>query len=145
MKTPYDSAMRIQQREIDDVRVAINVQVNQLVQVESSRAAVEAAMEREAAVAAGDVMFSSHAYVARMCAEKARLARDQAMIDAQLVGLRSKAVAAYSSFKAIETAADGFRETADRAIANAEQTHIDDFAATAFVQARQTTRRSLAS
>ena len=102
-------------------------------------------MEREAAVAAGDVMFSSHAYVARMCAEKARLARDQAMIDAQLVGLRSKAVAAYSSFKAIETAADGFRETADRAIANAEQTHIDDFAATAFVQARQTTRRSLAS
>ena len=141
MKTPYDGAIRVQQREIDDVRVAINVQVNQLVQIESSRAAVDAAIEREAAMAASDVTFPHHNYVARMCAQRARLREDQALVDAQLVRLRSKAAAAYGSFRAIESAADGFRTLAERAIANAEQAQIDDRAAAALTRVSHTLRR----
>ena len=141
MKTPFDGALRVQQREIDDVRVAINVQVNQLVQIESSRAVVDATIERETAAAADDLNFSYHNYVARMCAERARLREDQAHVDALLARLRSKAAAAYGSFKAIETAADGFKTSAERAIANAEQAQIDDRAASAFTRMRYAQRR----
>lgn len=137
MKTPYDGAMRVQQREIDDVRVAINVQVNQLVQIDSQRAEVDASIEREGEIAAGDMMFSYHAYVARMCAQRARLSEDKAVVDAQLSRLRSKAAAAYGSFKAIETAADGFRASAERDAANAEQAQADDRAAAAFLRLRR--------
>ncbi|AGH49076.1 MULTISPECIES: hypothetical protein [Sphingomonadales] len=141
MKTPYDGAMRVQQREIDDVRVAISVQVSQLVQIENNRAEVEAAMEREARIAAGDILFSSHAYVERMCAQRARLREDQAVVDAQLGRLRNKAMAAYSSFKAIESAADSFRTEAERARENAEQAQLDDRSATAFALGRGPVRR----
>lgn len=142
MKTPYDGAMRVQQREIDDVRVAINIQVNQLIQIENSRASVNDALAREAALAASDVALSSHAYVARMRAERARLAVDQAMIDAQLGLLRGKAIAAYGSMKTIETAADTYRDEAERVDANAEQSRIDDFSATVFLQGRLAARRA---
>ncbi|MCJ8157723.1 hypothetical protein [Sphingomonas sp. LaA6.9] len=142
MKTPYDGAMRIQQTEIDDVRVAINIQVNQLVQIENSRAQVNAAIEREAAIAAGDVQFSSHAYVARMRAERARLAVDQSVVDARLAQLRNRAVSAYSAFKAIESAAVDYREDAEREHANAEQAGIDDFSAARFVKERHAARRA---
>ncbi|RJF85739.1 hypothetical protein [Sphingomonas cavernae] len=142
MKTPYDGAMRIQQSEIDDVRVAINVQVNQLIQIENSRTVVNAAIERETAIAADDIQFSSHAYVARMRAERARLAADQSVVDARLAQLRNRAVSAYGAFKATESAADGFREDAERTRANAEQAGIDDFTATSFVQGRQAARRA---
>lgn len=134
MKTPYDGAMRVQQREIDDVRVAINIQVNQLVQVETSRTAVDAAIARETAIAADDVLISSHAYVERMRAVRARLTEDQAAIDARLGQLRAKAAAAYGSLKAIESAADNFRDEAERASASAEQSRLDDFAAAALVR-----------
>lgn len=142
MKTPYDTAMRIQQSEVDDVRVAINIQVNQLVQVESARSAVDAALVRESAVAVDEALLPSFAYVARMRAERARLTQDQAVIDARLGQLRTRAVAAYSSLKAIESAADGFRAEAERQSSNAEQTGIDDLAASALVRNRAAARRA---
>jgi hypothetical protein len=142
MKTPYDTALRVQQREIDDMRVAINVQVNVLNQVERSREAVNEKIVSEAAIAASDIGMSSHAYIARMRAEQSRLSNDQAAISARLGQLRSKAVAAYGAFRAVETAADGFRDEAVRASANAEQAGMDDFAAVSFINARRSARRA---
>lgn len=142
MKTPYDGALRVQQVEVDDVRAAISIQINQLVHVENSRAAVDDALAREAALMAGDPHLSSSAYLARMRAERTRLTHDQAAIDARLGQLRSRAVAAYSSFKAIESAAQSFREEAERTLDKAEQARIDDASAASLGRNRFAARRS---
>lgn len=137
MKTPYDSAMRIQQREIDDVRVSINIQVNQLVQVESSLDAAERAVAREGASAAQDPMMSSYAYITRMRAERARLDADRKAAGQQLDRLRVQAANAYGSLSAMETAADRHRADQIRTAESAEQSRIDDFAAIGFLRARR--------
>ncbi len=137
MKTPYDGALRVQQRAIDDVRVAINIEVSQLVQVESSARAVEAAVVRESQVAADDPMMSTFAYVSRMRAERVRLDQEGKVIAGRLDRLRAEAVAAYGSFKAIDGAAGRYRAEEERAVANAEQARADDFSGAAFLRARQ--------
>ncbi|WOK37749.1 hypothetical protein [Sphingomonas sp. C3-2] len=142
MKTPYDSALRIRQSEIDDVRVAISVQVNQLTQIENSKAVVETRIQRETEIAAGDALMSSFAFVQRMRAERARLNSDKVKADTRLGQLRTEAVAAYGALRAIETAADSFRAEAESELARAEQTRSDDFAATAFVRRQAGMRRN---
>jgi hypothetical protein len=126
MKTPYDAAIRMQQREIEDMRVVINVQINQLVHNESSDAEARAAMEREAQVAAGDLNFSSYAYLSRMNALRVTLREDRTAMEERLAGLRSRAAMAYGSCRAMEVAANDYRAEEERVIVNAEQTMIDD-------------------
>jgi hypothetical protein len=83
----------------------------------------------------------SHAYLQRMRGERRQLAATQVVLKAKLDELRDQAVDAYGTFRAIETAADGFRQDAQRVIANAEQAGIDDFAAMSFIKARRAMRR----
>lgn len=142
MKTPFDAALRIGRREIDDMRLAINVQINQLVQVDNSRATVDATVARETRAAGDDALLSTHAYMMRMRAERARLEADKAMMDARLDMLRSRAAAAYGAHRAVESAAENFREEAARADASAQQARSDDRAATAYIEARCIGRRA---
>lgn len=137
MKTPYDTAMRIRQREIDDVRVSISIQVNQLVRVESSLDAAERSVAREGASAATDPMMSTYGYITRMHAERTRLDADRKVIGQQLDRLRGQAATAYGSLSAMETAADRHREDETRLVESAEQSRIDDFAAIGFLRARR--------
>lgn len=134
MKTPYDTAMRVRRREMDDMRLSISVQLNQLVSIESSKAAVDETLTRESRLATGDHGLASHAYIERMRAQRAQLARNKADADEQLSQLRARAVAVYGGFKAIETASDTYREDAARSVAQAEQGLIDDLAAAAFIR-----------
>ncbi len=140
MKTPFDGAIRIQRREIDEMRVAINVQVERLVEIEAAQVDHDAALRNEHDVAGGDLLLSSHAYMARMNAERRRLAQDRAVVDVQLTQLRTRATAAYGMSKAIEAAADSYRDEATQADAAAEQGQLDDQAATRFVRGRFTPR-----
>jgi hypothetical protein len=134
MKTPFDGAIRIQRREIDEMRVAINVQVDRMVEIESAQVDHDTAMHRERAVAGEDLLFSSHAYMARMNAERRRLAEDRAVVDVQLTQLRTRATAAYGMSKAIEDAARAYCEEQLQAEASAEQGRLDDQAATRFLR-----------
>ncbi len=95
-----------------------------------------------AEVSAEDVRLSSHAYIARMQAERERLARDQAAIDAHLTQLRAKAVDAYGAFKAISSAAENYRDEMTQAAASAEQGHLDDLSAAGLTRERLDARRS---
>lgn len=142
MKTPYDTAMRVQRREIDEMGVTINVQVNLLNQIERAREDAGHTLTRERDLSSRDFTLSSHAYMERIRAEQARLTRDGATQNARLDQLRNKAAAAYGAFRAIEVAADGFREEAERRSANAEQAGIDDNAATSFLKARFMSRQA---
>jgi hypothetical protein len=136
MKTPFDGAIRIQRREIDAMRVAINVQVDRLVAIEVAQVDHDATVRNERDLAGGDLLLSSHAYMARMHAERRQLAQDRSVVDGHLAGLRTRATAAYGMSKAIEAAADGYRHDAIQAEATAEQGHLDDQSATRFARGR---------
>ncbi len=141
MKTPYDAALRVQQREIDEMSAAISSHSGVLGEVEKARDRVSKSMTREADLASGDLGVCSHAYLQRMRHERRQLTAREVLLKARLDELRDKAVDAYGTFRAIETAADGYRQDAARVIANAEQAGIDDFAAMSFIKARRAMRR----
>lgn len=141
MKTPFDGAIRVGQREIDEMRVAISAHVEQLGRVEAARAENEQETRRQREVAGDDVLLASGAYMDRMRAERAQLTKAQAIVDMRLTQLRSDAVAAYGTFKAISAAADNWRHEAEQAIAHTEQGHLDDVANAKFVNDRRTARK----
>jgi hypothetical protein len=134
MKTPFDGAIRVRRREIDAMRVAISVEVDRLVEIDGAETDAAARMRHERSVAADDGLLSSHAYMMRMAAERTRLARDRAVVDAKLIQLRAGATAAYGVSRAIEAAADGFRAEATQAAAAVEQGALDDLSAASFVR-----------
>lgn len=145
MKTPYDAALRVQQREIDEMSIAISREAGVLAAVEQARDDANAAMRREADLAGADMSTGfgvpSHGYFARKRAEQRQLTGLQAELSARLDAMRSEAVEAFGTFRTIENAADTFRQEAERVQANAEQAGIDDLAAAAFIKARKAIRR----
>jgi hypothetical protein len=144
MKTPFDGAIRVGRREIDEMRIAISVEIDQLVQIETARLDNERETSRQREVAGDDVLLSSHAYLARMRVDRARLQADQAVVDHRLAQLRAKAVTAYGTLKGVSAAADTWRVEAEQAIATAEQEHLDDLANALFVRDRQLARKGRA-
>ncbi len=136
MKTPYDSAVRIREREAGEVRLAISDQNSRLTEVEASRRTIDCALARETELAAADPMLSTFGYLSRMQAERARLDEHRRAIQQRLDRLRDEAAATYGSLHAIQTAAAGYREEQYRAAASAEQAGIDDLSSAAFIRAR---------
>jgi flagellar biosynthesis chaperone FliJ len=134
MKTPFDGAIRLGQREIDEMRIAISIEVAQSVQIEAARDANLREMERQRAHAADDALLSSHAYMTRLRDERARLRQTQHQVDEKLQSLRAKAITAYGTLKAVSTAAESWRTDAEQAIAKTEQGHLDDLTNANFVR-----------
>jgi hypothetical protein len=143
--TPYDAALRLRQREMDDMRVSISVEVNQLVVIERRRDAIDDSVRAEVQLAFADHGFSAHAFVARMRAQRDALSRDRAAVDARLNSLQLQAAEAYGSLRAIEGAAGRYRDEVTRVAATAEQSQIDDFSAARFTRALRDARRIRAS
>ncbi|CAN5541314.1 hypothetical protein BH10PSE14_BH10PSE14_13670 [soil metagenome] len=141
MTTPYDAALRLRQREMDDMRVSISVEVNQLIVIERRRDAIDDSVRTEVQLATADHGFSAHAFVARMRAQRDALSRDRAAVDARLNSLQLQAAEAYGSLRAIEGAAGRYRDEATRVAATAEQSQIDDFSAARFTRALRDARR----
>lgn len=134
MKTPYDAALRLRQRELDEVVNAINAEAGALGAVEQERARVAAALRREADLAATDLTLVSPGWQRRMRGERQALAQQQRELEGRLERLRGCAADAYGVLRGIETAADGFRAEARRGEAAAEQSASDDRSATLFVR-----------
>ncbi|SEI77749.1 flagellar export protein FliJ [Sphingomonas sp. OV641] len=141
MKTPYDPALRVLQREMDDMRASIGVAADQLAQLERHRAAITASIGSEQMLASSDWSMPATAYFSRARAERKRLAHDAAAASTRLAALRDKAVESYGSLRAVETAADDYRENATRALANADQARIDDFASARIARQLRHARR----
>lgn len=141
MKTPYDAALRVRQREIDDMRISINVEVNQMVVLDGQRRMIEHQVRAERDVASAHHGFSAQAFAARMHAKRAGLGRERDAADGRLTLLRAKAVEAYGSLSAIGAAADRHRDAAARVAALAEQAQLDDFSAARFTRALHAARR----
>jgi hypothetical protein len=138
--TPFDTALRVQRREVDAVKVSISVEVERITTLESQARSHDAAVREERALAYS-MPFATDAWSARMKAERIRLDEAAYLAQARLGRLRAKAVEAYGTMRAIEGAAERHTDEAERTIALAEQSAIDDIAAARFLRARAATRK----
>lgn len=134
MKTPYDSALRAMQREVDALRSSIGEVAERLAEVETMRQAVSDAIRHESAMASLDWSLSADGYFTQARARRERLAEERRAAEARLDLLRHEAVKRYGSVRAMEGAAGEFREEANRTIATAEQARVDDFAGARFAR-----------
>jgi hypothetical protein len=134
--SPFDTALRVQRREVDAVKVSISVEVERIATLESQTHAHDATMREERALAAA-LPFASDAWTQRMKAERIRLDEAAYLAQARLGRLREQAVEAYGTMRAIEGAAERYETEAERVAALAEQGAIDDLAAARFLKARR--------
>lgn len=139
--TPFDTALRVQRREVDAVKVSISVEVETITTLTSQAYAHDVRMREERALAA-TVPIASDAWRLRMKAERARLDQQAQLANMRLTTLRAQAVEAYGTMRAIEGAADRFKDEAERVAAGAEQAMIDDISAAKLVIARRNAERS---
>ncbi|MDG2534050.1 hypothetical protein P6144_10360 [Sphingomonas sp. HITSZ_GF] len=139
--TPFDTALRVQRREVDSVKVSISETITTITTITHQTEAHEIRMREERALAA-TVPIASDAWTQRMKAERARLDHQAQLAQIRLTHLRGKAVEAYGTMRAIEGAADRFKDEAERIAATAEQAQIDDIAAAKLIRARKAAERN---
>jgi hypothetical protein len=140
MKTPYDSALRVQQRAIDAIRVRIGDAADEQAALVDACAEVDATLDRERGVSAGDWTLASHAYLRRMRRTRTRIEHDRDRIDGVLDGLRDDIVSAYAPLRAIEGAVERFGAATRHGEATAEQARADDFSGARIAAAGRVTR-----
>jgi len=138
--TPFDTALRVQRREVDVVKVSISVEVERITTLETQTRTHDARMLQERALA-NSLPIASDAWTARMKAERALLDEAAYLAQARLERLRAQAVEAYGTMRAIEGAAERYEDDAERTVALAEQAASDDISAARFLRARAITRR----
>lgn len=131
--SPYSTALRLQNRRVDDVRLAIRLEAETLARATEGQRSHEHTVARERAIQ--QVWFSTDAWATRMRREQARLAAEQQASDARLAQLRTQAAEAYGAKRAIEEAEGRWHDTAEAAEAAAEQAEIDDLSAVRFIRA----------
>ena len=136
MKTPYDSALRIRQREIDDLSARIGAEAGLLADLDAALRELDATVDRERAFSAGDLSFSADRYRERMREVRATLEAERAAAGNRLEELRGLAINAISMRRAMETAAELFIDEEIRAEENAIQAGLDDVTTAAVVQRR---------
>lgn len=139
MRTPFDTALRMQQRTVDDLKVAIGASLDRIAGFEAQARALTERM-REERVLAHALPFASDAWLATARHAQTRLGEEAEAERARLLQLREQAREAYGTCRAIETAAERFRADAEREAEAAEQAAIDDIAATRFLRTRKRNR-----
>ncbi|MBJ6122078.1 hypothetical protein [Sphingomonas mollis] len=136
MKTPYDAPLRVAERELDAVRTDIGKALDELQRVEQALVAIDAALAREAVVAAADTRMVAERYFARARDQRSQLGTARVTAQGRLEALRAKAVECYGSRKAIESAATRYRIEAEHAAVAAEQSALDDMVAARRIRRR---------
>jgi hypothetical protein len=139
--TPFDTALRVQRREVDTVKVSISETITTITTITHQTNAHDIRMREERALAA-TVPIASDAWTLRMKAERARLDHQAQLAQVRLTHLRGKAVEAYGTMRAIEGAADRFKDEAERVAATVEQAQIDDITAAKLIRARRAAERN---
>lgn len=139
MSGRFETAIRVQRRQVDEIRLSIGVEIERARLIQEARVQVEEAMARERALVFARSMISGEAWLARARAERERLANEEKLAEARLNQLRARAREVYGTMRAIEEAARRDREEAVRQADAAEQAALDDLAATRF--ARRPRRR----
>ncbi|MFM9977355.1 MAG: hypothetical protein ACKVOP_04830 [Sphingomonadaceae bacterium] len=141
MNTPFDAALRLRQRDIDDLRRAIRHELDGIAALDAECAAIDVAVRAEREIASRNHGISADAFAARMGLQRERLCLERAGAETRLAALRDAAVEAFGTLGAMTAAADRFREARQRVERLAEQSQIDDFSAARFTRAVAAARR----
>lgn len=141
MRTPYDGAKRLRQREIDDLRLSITSHADRLATLRSEGDRIDAAAKREVIAAAEVPMLSSHAYLSRLRTRRLEVEREGHEADARLDAVRGQALTVFAAMRALEAAAESFRVNVDHAATAAEQAAGDDRFGAVVAQARAAAAR----
>ncbi|HEX8484293.1 hypothetical protein [Sphingomonas sp.] len=144
MTTPYDTALRIAERRLDQLRARIGQAVDDLQRTEAAHSNNDAVLARESMVAAGDPRLTSDSFFRQTRERRERLAAERVQAQDRLEELRLKAIEQYGSRTAVETAAAGYRADAERSAAAADQSAIDDLIGALAARRARTQRRSTA-
>ena len=136
MKTPFDAALRIEQRALDAVRLALITGVAQQQQAADAKLAIEAHIAAERHSASSDWTGMAHPYVARMREHREVLAATGIRIDAAIETLQIEAITAAGQRRSVARAAAAFQTHWSQQQASAEQSQADDFSGAQFFARR---------
>lgn len=136
MRTPFDTAQRVQQRAVETVRVAISVEVERHSRIECESDALVQSIARERAIGQAAGWLTTDAWLARMRAERERLQHEARSVAARLATLRAQAAEAYGAMRVIDGAVERHRDEIMRAEEASEQGRLDDIAAARLARAR---------
>jgi hypothetical protein len=139
MQSPYDSALRVQQRTLDTIRLSLLAELAREQMVDAELGALDVSIAHEASIAASGWEFASHPYGQRQRAHRARLENDRAGIDTRVGRLRDATMEACGQKLAVAHAAASYTASLRQRIARTEQATADDFTGGRIAQARQRT------
>lgn len=126
MATPFDSALRVQRRAMDAIRLSLLAEAVREAEVHAQVRALGVHIIEEHAVAAGDWQLTAHPYGARLRERATRLNTERRGIDARLDSLRDEALAACGQLQAITQAAACYGAATRRQVLATEQAQADD-------------------
>lgn len=130
MKTPYDAFVRLQENRMSEVRVAINVQVEQLVTIEQRERIIQASEVEAREHGARDALIDVETFMAQVRVQRTLIQAERHRASDQLAALQARAMVAYGELRAAQQAAEDYRSDQARAASHAEQNMIDDLSAT---------------
>lgn len=142
MKNPFTSAIRIADREIDELRRSIGVVLTELTDVEEGKDSLRRRMGRERLRCANEPLLRASQWFESSAVDLAALDRRQHVLSDDLTQLREQAGARIASRRSLEQAAERFRDSERRRLERREQGQSDDRAAARFLrgQAAQKSR-----
>lgn len=126
MQTPFDPALRIQQRALDAIRISLLAETARELALADQRNALDSELDRETAIAAMDWQVGAHPYAQRVRARRIALEKDRSAVDGRLQRLRGAAMEACGQMLAITEAAANFATDLRRRETASDQAHIDD-------------------
>ena len=126
MATPFDTALRVQRRGMDAIRLSLLAEAVREAEVRAQVRALGVEIMEERAVAAGNWQLAAHPYGARLRAQVTHLQTESRNVEARLDGLRDQALAACGQLQAISEAAAGYGKTVQRQVRASEQAQADD-------------------
>ena len=115
MRTPFDTALRVQHRAVETIRVAISLEIAKQGDLEQVEGRLVDQVRSETALAARFALPASSEWLARMRARRHQLRGEVEASGVRVAALRAKAAEAYGAMRAIEDAADRHRIQQHRA------------------------------
>jgi flagellar export protein FliJ len=128
MKTPYDAAQRMLQRDLDAARQALSAAESQAAAFSAMIERSTAALERERALAASDPRLAVGAFADAKRAEIERLHRELGRIEHEVERLRGGLLAKFEALKPLDFASDDYRAAKRRELMKREQGRLDEVA-----------------
>jgi hypothetical protein len=126
MSTPFDMVVRIERRNVDGLRVAIQGVVGEIDRLASARDQLDARRRSECISAEEDWRVSTYHWLRARSRDAMRITNDQHEQEDRLAQLRERAGAAYGALRTVENAAERHRAEVARQRTAQEQAEADD-------------------